>query len=40
MRATERTGLLAGAKSGGDGTDADPTLSWRILFYVNGEGVK
>mmetsp|Transcript_11099 Transcript_11099/g.22109 ORF Transcript_11099/g.22109 Transcript_11099/m.22109 type:complete len:490 (+) Transcript_11099:185-1654(+) len=35
MRATERTGLLAGAKPGGDGIDADPTLSWRILFYVN-----
>ena len=37
MPATEKTGLLGGTKVSGDDKNAEPTLSWRILFYVNGE---
>ena len=34
MAATEKTGLLPDM---GSTIAEDPTLKWRILFYVNGE---
>lgn len=35
--ATERTNLIGKGSETGAGDGDDPTLKWRILFYVNGE---